>query len=162
MREMKNPDAPTVVAEISEVLSLMRTQATLYERLDTLTANQRSLIAADDTSTLLAHLSQRKKVVDALSQIAGRLAPVRHDWPAVRRRFSEGEGAEADRLIADVEKRLRRMIQRDEEDVRVLSARKQAVSQTLRAAHATGQALTAYRAPVLATRGRNILDESSA
>ena len=62
----------------------------------------------------------------------------------------------------DVENRLRRMIQRDEEDVRVLSARKQAVSQTLRAAHTTGRALTAYREPVLVTPGSNILDESSA
>lgn len=159
---MNDPDTSAVVAEMSDVLALMRTQAALYERLDALTANQRSLIAADDTSALLEHLSRRKKIVEALSQIAGRLAPVRHDWSAVRRRCSEGEGEEADRLIADVEIRLRRMIQRDEEDVRVLSARKQAVSQTLRAAHTTGQALTAYRAPVMAVPGSNILDESSA
>jgi len=162
MDDMTQDETRCAAGGVEDALALMREQATLYERLDALSANQRSLITADDTGVLLAHLSRRKQVVDALSRIAERLDPVRREWSTIRQRWAPPQREEADRLIADAAARLRRMIERDEEDVRVLSARKHTVSRSLRSAHSAGQALSAYRAPAAATARRNVLDESSA
>ena len=68
---------------------------------------------------------------------------------------------EADGLVGDVAQRLRRVIEGDEKDARVLSVRKQSVATSLQATHRVGQAISAYRAPAGATAGSDRLDEAS-
>ncbi len=72
---------------------------------------------------------------------------------------------EADRLLSIIQGRLKRVIDGDEQDARVLSARKQAVAGALRESHTIGEAMAAYhvrpermRAPVQAG---GELDEAS-
>lgn len=111
-----------------EVLGLLREQSALYARLESFAARQRFLVRAEDTSPLLTLLAGRQRLSADLTRLATRLAPVRRSWSAFRERFSSSQRAEADGLISDVTRRLRRLIESDENDARLLSLRKQGVS----------------------------------
>ena len=152
-------DCPAWTPE--EVMELLRDQASLYGRLESCASRQRSLITADDSSLLLSLLAARQKLATELTQISTRLAPVRRDWSSYRERLSSIERAEADRLLAETSECLGRVIESDEQDARLLSARKRFVAEGLRATHATGQALSAYRAPVQPGPRTERLDEAS-
>jgi len=151
----------TVVTELTdvtpcspeEVLTLLREEMSLYRQLEADALRQRSLITGDDLGALLTLLADRQRLSVELRRIGGRLAPIRRDWQVYREGLTASQRVEADRLIADIADRLRRVIKSDEEDGRLLSARKQATAQQLRATHSTRGALSAYRpAPVRWTR----------
>jgi len=150
---------PAEVGTAGEVLGLLREQASMYGRLETLATRQQLLVSVEDAGPLLALLADRQKLAEGLTGIASRLEPVRCGWRVYRERFSETERVEADRLWDDVRQRLRRIIERDEQDARVLSARRQSVRQALQTAHATGQALSAYRAPSVGANRLDCVDE---
>ena len=127
------------------VLDLLREQLSLYGKLETCASRQRPLIADEDAGPLLSLLAERQKVSVELADVAARLEPIRRSWEIHRRRFSSQERREADRLLTEIKGRLQRLVESDEEDTRLLSARKQAAAQALGATHSTGQALWAYR-----------------
>ena len=130
-----------------DVLDLLREQLSLYTKLETCASRQRPLIASEDAGPLLSLLAERQKLSVDLAGVGARLEPIRRDWEIHRRRFSPAERREADRLLTEIKSRLQRLIESDEEDTRLLSARKQAAAQALGAIHSTGQALSAYRSP---------------
>ena len=130
-----------------EVLELLREEAALYGKLNEHASRQRSLISGDDMGSLLAVLGDRQRLSVELTKIGTKLASVRKAWEHCVTQFNTSQRAEAERLVVEIAERLRSVIESDEEDGRLLSARKQAVGETLRATHATGQALSAYRAP---------------
>ncbi len=136
-----------------KVLSLLREQASMYGRLQAIADRQRALVANEDAGPLLSLLADRRKLSESLTQISDRLDPVRRAWSTYREQLAPPERAEAERLLRETSERLRRVIESDEEDVRVLCGRKQAVAEALRATHVTSQAISAYRLPVKA-RGR--------
>ena len=133
------------IAGTDGVLRLLREQASLYGRLESLASRQRSLVSGDDVGPLLSVLAERQKLSERLTQIATRLLPVRRDWETYRARFTPDERVEADRQLHEVGERLQRIIESDEQDSRVLSGRKQAVAAALRSTHVKGSAMTAYR-----------------
>jgi hypothetical protein len=129
------------------VLGLLREQAALYAKLERCASRQRPLIAQEDTAPLLSLLAERQRLSMDLAEVNARLEPVRQDWEAIRGRLSYQDRCAVECLLAEIRARLRRLIESDEEDTRLLSARKQATAQGLRATHSMGQALSAYRAP---------------
>lgn len=135
-------------ASPEEILALLREEASLYDRLQASATRQRSLVKDDDLGPLLALLTDRQKLSIELAGIGAQLAPTRCDWANRRRRFTATQQVEADRLVSDIAGRLRRVLESDEEDARLLRARKQSVAGELRSTHASGEALAAYRAPV--------------
>ncbi len=135
-------------ASPEEILALLREEASLYDRLQASATRQRSLVNDDDLGPLLALLADRRKLSVELTRIGTQLAPTRRDWPSRRRRFTPTQQVEADRLVSDIAGQLRRVMESDEEDARLLRARKQSVARELRSTHASGEALAAYRAPV--------------
>ncbi len=143
---------PKVIAETTpdtpeEVLDLLRKQDSLYTELESVSGRQRSLITGDNAGPLLTLLTDRQKLSDQLHRIATLLAPIRCEWESYRGRFTPAQLTEADLLLDETRQRLRRLIEADEQDARVLSGRKQAVAQTLRATHSTSQAISAYHTP---------------
>jgi len=56
---------------------------------------------------------------------------------------------------------LRRLIESDERDARLLSVRKRVTADALRSTHAAGRAILAYRPPSLEHAGDRRLDEAS-
>ncbi|MGB2986682.1 MAG: flagellar export chaperone FlgN [Phycisphaerae bacterium] len=144
-----------------DVLGLLREQASLYVKLETLAVRQQSLVTAEDAGPLLMLLADRQKLLERLAGLATRLEPVRRRWAAYRERLSNPQRAEADRLWEEVRRRLRRIIESDEQDARVLSARKQSVAKALCTTHSTSQAISAYRAPAGRTPRLDYVDEGS-
>jgi hypothetical protein len=127
------------------VLSLLRAQAALYEQLDACSAKQRSLIGLDDSKPLLDLLAERKETTDALTRVSDLLGPVRRRWDAVRAAFTPEQKHEAECLLGKVKGCLKRLIERDEVDARMLAAKKQLTAQALGATHSSTQAISAYR-----------------
>jgi hypothetical protein len=144
-----------------EVLSLLREEAALYGKLEACALRQRSLVTRDDLSGLIALLADRQAVSADLTRIGLRLAPIKRNWRDHRERFSACERAEADELVADITDSLRRAMETDKEDVRLLQARKQSVARALCATHSTGAAISAYRAPSAGPSRIDHLDEGS-
>ncbi len=154
-------DAPTPLApECPErVLGLLGEQASLYARLETLALSQRSLVAGDDVGPLLALLAQRQKLSQRLAQFAASLAPIRQDWTTFRESLTVPQQDEAERLLEACRERLCRIMKSDDEDVRILSGRKQAVAGALKATHSTGQAIRAYSVPGAGVGRLDCMDE---
>ena len=129
-----------------EVLDLLRAQIPLYVKLESHAARQRSLITRDDSSSLLSLLAERQRISADLAHLGARLEPVRRDWESHRQAFSPAQREEADRMLAEIHGHIQRVIDTDEQDARLLAARKQAVADELRATHSASQAVSAYRA----------------
>lgn len=128
-----------------EVLALLDRQVTLYGELEAMAGKQRALIAADDTTPLLKLLAQRQKLTRELQILNDRMAPFRADWPRTKEALPAPQRVEAERLLRDVQDRLRRLLEQDERDVRLLSARKQQVGSALAGLRSGKRAVAAYR-----------------
>lgn len=127
-----------------EVVTLLRDQAALYQKLERYARQQRLLVAEEEAGPLLALLAQRQKLSVEMTRIGARLAPARRDWNRIREQLTSAQRDEADRLIDEMGQRLHRVIESDERDARLLSTRKRMTADALRATHSTGQALSAY------------------
>lgn len=153
-----NNDAVECTAD--EIMNMLRSQATLYARLESFASKQRGLVARDDAAPLLSLLADRQKLSVDLQRLAQRLEPVRRDWERHHARLTPGQRQEADSLLSDMRRRLERVMESDEQDARVLSSRKQAVAGALRETHVGGAALSAYRAAA-PSRKIDRVDEAS-
>ena len=130
-----------------EALLLLRAQAELFGRLETLAVRQRDLVTSDEAEALLDVLNTRRALAAELAGVVQRFEPMRRDWRAVRGRLSDADRVEADGLLNDIRDRLRRVMDGDERDVRLLSARKVMTAAGLRATAGAGEAVSAYAAP---------------
>lgn len=160
---MRSVDNQTIEAAMrpDEIIVLLREQRSLYAQLASVAARQRSLITSDATSTLLSLLEGRQELVRSLSRLTERLEPVRKRWEEHKRQFNHEQRAEAESLITDIRRQMGSVLAQDEEDARLLAARKEATAQSLRGAHATANALAAYRAPAGNARRLDTHDEVS-
>ena len=158
---MSTASATSLPLGPENILSLLHEQVDLYAELAVYADEQRSLITMEDTGPLLAVLAKRQELSARLGDVVQRLEPVRRNWVTHRTRFDSTQRLEAEGLLADTRSRLRELIDRDEEDVRMLSARKQAVASAMRSTHSTGQALSAYRDDGIGTARVTHLDEAS-
>lgn len=127
-----------------DVLNLLRRQRTLYTELESLASRQRALITGGDPNPLLVVLADRQKLSVQLTRLSHRLEPVRAAWERYRSQFDTVQRKEAESLLGEITNRLQRVIDRDEEDARLLSARKQGAAEALRASHSMSQAIAAY------------------
>ena len=144
-----------------EILDRLGEQAALYERLEFIATKQRAAVAGNQNDALLAMLAARQEVSNRLLTLGQALAPVRRDWAAHRERMTADQRQSAQTLLDRTAGHLRRVIDRDEEDARLLSARKLLVQNMLQSTHATTQALSAYRVPRRRTARLNHVDEAT-
>ncbi len=149
----------TPANETGEVMTLLNEQASLYGRLELLADRQRLLVSDDDVRPLFELLADRQRLSEQLLRIGGCLGPVRRQWPLFRERLSSADQAEADRLWNEAGVRLRRVMESDERDARVLSGRKQAVAAALGNSQTTGEVMSAYRSPAAAALRVDCTDE---
>ena len=129
------------------VLVLLRDQVTLYGRLERIATQQRSLISLDDVGPLLSLLADRQKISTRLMRLGQRFSAVRREWAQIREGMSLGQRTEANSLLGEIRERMQRVIKSDEQDARLLSARKEVVSEAMRTTHRAGNAMSAYRTP---------------
>ena len=147
---------------IESVLGMLRTQALMYARLESFARQQRRLVSAEDAAPLLAVLADRQRLAAELAPLGAALTPIRRHWELYRGGLTAPEREEADRLVAETAACLQRVIESDEHDARLLSARRTLTMRELQSTRTGGSAMAAYR-PVaeaeMARRGR--LDEAT-
>jgi len=128
----------------SEIVPLLRQQASMFAKLERFALQQRMLVEQEDTRPLLELLAQRQKLSSDLAQVSQRLAPVRQGWTVFRERLCAGDRDEADALLDQMRLSLSRVIESDEQDARSLAVRKQLVRRDLNNSRAMGAAACAY------------------
>lgn len=160
---MKQPVIETDVAgaPAATALELLRKQAAMFGRLESLAAKQRGLVNQDDAGPLLAVLGERQRLTSALAVIGKELQSARRNWAATRKALSPSGREEADGLLEQVQARMRRVIESDERDARVLSARRQTVAGELRQTQTVVHAVSAYRPDGMRVSPARRLDEAS-
>jgi len=144
----------------TELMDLLRRQRDLYVCLRRLADRQRRLVADDDPTALLSLLGDRQRLTRELLEVGRHLSPYRESWPATRASLEPSDCREAERMVAESGALLQRIIEDDEQDARLLSARR-----TLTATRANGlrserAALSAYASAVGQSGGR--FDQTSA
>ncbi len=143
------------------VMDLLRRQHDLYSRLHRLAERQRGLIAANDAGTLLTLLGDRQKLVESLLEVGQELAPHRASWARTRETLGEQDRGEAERILAEVSQLLGQVIAADENDARLLSARKAHNAASLQTLRSDQQAVSAYAASARRPAGVDRLSEES-
>ncbi len=134
----------TTEADAEALISLLRRQVGTYTRLEQLSDQQRGLIAAEDQQRLLALLAERQKLVDELSVLNQGLIPLQKYWRANRETVAPSLRAEADQLVGRAGEILQRILGADEQDARILSARKAQTAKQVTALAQGRQAFEAY------------------
>lgn len=149
------------LAESQDLLAALREQATLFSRLEKCASQQRTLISDENPTPLLAVLADRQRLSVRLTEVSKRLQPVRQSWAAYRERMAPADRTEADRLLCESQECLRRVLISDEEDARLLNAKKQIVAGEMRSTHFGGQAVNAYGGPKSWTMVSTRFDEAT-
>ncbi len=134
----------TTEADAEALIALLRRQVSIYTRLEQLSGRQRDLIAAEDQRQLLALLAERQKLVDALGALNQGLIPLQKYWRANRDTVAPSLRTEADQLVGRAGEILKRILGADEQDARVLSARKAQTAKEVTALAQSRQAFEAY------------------
>lgn len=130
--------------DVDGVLDLLREQFTMYRQLSALSERQRSLIRGDRPEQLLEVLSERQRLIDALTGLAERLRPMQAAWSSFRARLGEADAAEADRLVNGINELLEGVLEQDAADAEVLGVRKSEVASALGKVRQSRAAETAY------------------
>jgi hypothetical protein len=132
--------------ESSELLTLLTEQCALYQRLTGLSEQQGVLIAGNQPEQLLEVLGQRQQVIDRLGRLAERMRPYQRDWPAVRARLSEADGARVDEMLARANACLASILEKDKADAELLARRKGETAVQMTQLKSTRAAGAAYAA----------------
>ena len=136
----------TTEADAEKLISLLRRQVGIYTHLEKLSGRQRDLIAAEDQQQLLTLLAERQKLVDELGALNQGLVPLQEYWRANRETVAPSLRTEADQLVGRAGEILQRILGADEQDARILSARKAQTANQVTALAQSRQAFDAYGA----------------
>ena len=142
---MDDQDTRATAEHEPDVLGLLQRQATLYERLNALAARQRAMIESDDVDKLLSLLAERKKITTALTSLSTELAPVRARWESFCSGLNDAERSRAGGLMDRARGSLKELLALDEEDARLLRAKKAATAGSLASLRGGAGAMNAYR-----------------
>ncbi len=134
----------TTEADAEALISLLRRQVSIYTCLEQLSGRQRGLIAAEDQQQLLALLAERQKLVDELGVLNQGLIPLQKYWRANRETVAPSLRREADQLVGRAGEILQQILGVDEQDARILSARKAQTAKQVTALAQGRQAFEAY------------------
>lgn len=132
--------------EAEEIIRLLSAQRDLYALLGRLAERQRGLITGNESQQLLKILAERQRVLAALGKITERLRPYQERWQEIRRQLSAEEVTSVDALVADMQQQLATIIEKDEADVKLLAARKETTTQTMKGLKHRRDAGAAYAA----------------
>ena len=145
--------APGSASSALHMHELLARQLALYTRLERLSAAQRDCIQREDTRPLLSLLTERQRLTAALTALSAELTPYRLRWDALKRELAPAPRAEIEGLLREVGVLLRRILDGDEADVRLLASRRDNTAGDLRGLHAAQRTLSAYAATAAASAG---------
>jgi hypothetical protein len=128
----------------SDVLALLTQQRDLCRQLSGYAERQRPLVTGDRPEQLLAALGERQILLDQLGGVVERMRPYQRNWREVRTGMAAEEGRRADALLAEVNTLLGGILQQDEADAKLLSARKASTAREMGQLKQTRAAGAAY------------------
>lgn len=129
-----------------QVVALLAEQRDLYQQLRQLADKQRSMITGNEPERLLTILGERQRLIDKLQAVSQRLKPYQANWRQIRQDMNDELGGQADRLVVEVNNLLSSILQQDEADTALLSARKSQTGTQIQAVQTGRQASRAYNA----------------
>lgn len=118
----------------NEVIRLLDQQHLLYQQLNELARKQTDLVESGDPEMLLRILAGRQRLIDRITQVNRELEPYRADWTSVSESMPVSQRQKAQDLVADVQKLLSEILDRDKRDTESLSDQKQQVSSQIQTA----------------------------
>jgi hypothetical protein len=127
-----------------ELIAMLSEQRDLYRRLSNLADRQRGLITGDDPERLLEVLAERQKLIDRLMASARELAPYQENWTAVRGSLSSPEEERVDQIVSEMQGLLSGILETDQADADLLSARKGTTARAIESLKTGRQAGSAY------------------
>lgn len=128
----------------TRLIELLGKQRDLYRALRVLSEKQRSMIAGDRPELLLEILRDRQDLVTALARLNEELGPFRRNWDGVYAALPDPQREQASEILHEVNSLLHVILQTDQEDGALLSARKQAVQEEIADASGGQVANAAY------------------
>lgn len=140
---------------------LLQRQATLFERLGECAARQRAMIESDRVDPLMSLLCERKKITTELTGLSKELAPVQARWASFCASLSEAERLRAQGLMDRARGSLKELLALDEEDARLLRAKKAVTASSLAALRGGAGAMNAYRSTEPATHRLDAVHQES-
>ncbi len=114
-----------------QMIELLRRQQDCYAALQQLSQTQRSLITGERPDLLLTVLGERQSLVSELLGLNNKLAPYRRAWDDLVEHVPESQREEVAELLRSIGGLLRSILETDQQDSAVLSARKQIVGRSL-------------------------------
>ncbi|NLX13304.1 MAG: flagellar protein FlgN [Phycisphaerales bacterium] len=139
-----NVVATETVYDANELIGLLDQQLGHCRLLHTLLHRQRSAITADDPQRLLDVLEQRRGILDTLGEVSESLRTYQADWSRVRERLTDTERRRVDELARKVNEELAGILKTDEEDAKLLAARKSLMTREMSELKTGRQAGNAY------------------
>jgi hypothetical protein len=139
--------------DVERLLQLLEEQRTHYQRLRDLGHEQRKLISGDRPELLLNILRDRQQLVTELARLNEALAPYRRAWDAIYPQLPEPQRQRSQALLAEINGLLALILQCDQEDTALLSARRSAVAAAMSDLSGGRTANAAYAAPAPAAAG---------
>lgn len=133
--------------DTSRMIELLRRQRDLYRGLRELSEKQRTMISGDRPELLLSILRDRQDLVTSLARLNEELGPFRRNWDALYAGLPEPLRNEASGLLHEINTLLRTILQTDQEDSALLSARKQVIGAQITGVAGGQAANTAYGRP---------------
>ena len=125
---MQGPSQP---AESDRLVALLERQCELYRKLKALSERQRGMIASDRPDMLIETLQERQAHVTELTRLNQRLSPFRRDWNATLATLDEQTKGTVSEMVTTINTLLTGIIESDQQDGAMLSARKQMVASEL-------------------------------
>ncbi len=126
------------------VIDLLGRQLVLYRRIEQLADAQRKAIEVDDTRPLMRLLSQRQKLTTALTKLDAELTPYRERWDGIKEALPPAERRGLDEMVKEAGERLRRILDQDEADGRLLAAKKNHMTHSMSELETARRTLVAY------------------
>jgi hypothetical protein len=126
------------------LIGFLTEQRDLYRKLQDLSDRQRDLIAGDRPEQLLNILRDRQMLVTALAKVNEKLGPYRRNWRSIYETLPDDDKRTASALLEEINGKLQVILQTDQEDQALLSARKQAVARSMNEVSGGLTANTAY------------------
>jgi len=144
------------------VMDLLGRQLGLFRQLEQLADAQHKAIEVDDTRPLMELLSRRAKLTSALTRLNAELAPYRRCWDDTRKTLVPEDRRTLDEMLEEAGTRLRRILDRDEADGRLLAAKKAGMVQSMDELDTARRTLSAYGDTAAAAGGSSVLHGTEA
>ncbi len=142
---VQTQDSPT--QQIRELLGRLIEQRGLYQQLQALSGQQVGCIRDGSAEDLLAVLSQRQAVIQALSRSNAEVAPYRERWSQVSQSADAQLREQIRQVLADIEQMLQAILDQDERDRTELQGMQQQLGMQLNQVGQAGRAIKAYGPP---------------